>query len=125
MSFWLVATIVLYFFHLFLPSLFRIPQIGLGTYVGARDNLPDLPVYGARAQRAAENFKETMPIFLAFAVLFLATGSTSQLAVNGAMVFFISRLLFLGLYIAGVPLVRSFAWTGSFIGIGMMIFALI
>lgn len=117
MTFWIALVLGLYLIQLFIPSLFRIPQIGLAAYVGSRDDLPALPRYGDRAERAARNMLESLPLFLTAAVLCIVMERVSNGAMLGAQVFFWARLAYAVLYIAGVPWLRSLTWTIGFVGV--------
>lgn len=117
MTFWIALVLGLYLIQLFIPSLFRIHQIGLAAYVGSRDGLPALPPYGDRADRAARNMLESLPLFLTAAILCIVMERVSDVAMLGAEVFFWSRLAYAGFYIAGVPWLRSLIWTIGFLGV--------
>jgi len=123
---WILLVLILYFAGLFLPSMFLMPRIGLGAYVGSRDGDPEPGKFAGRAQRAHRNFLENLVPFLGLAVLalFLPDTNTKQ-AVVGAEVFFFARLAYLPLYLMAVPFVRSTAYTIGFIGMVLMGLALI
>lgn len=114
---WITLVLALYLSQLFIPSLFRIRQIGIAAYVGSRDDLPPLTRIGGRAERAARNLGESLPLFLTAAVLSLAMERETPLALFGAQAFFWSRLAYLGFYLAGTPWLRSLAWTGGLAGV--------
>lgn len=120
MLFWIVAVLALYLVQLYLPSPFRIGQVGLGGYMGSRDSLPDLPVIGARAERAARNMAESLPFFLAVAVLVMVMKVETPMAMLGAEIFFFGRLVYLFTYLFAVPYIRSMVWTAAFAGIVVM-----
>lgn len=120
MVFWVLAGLAVYFLQLFTPSLIRIPQIGVAKYVGSRDDLPDLPVLGQRAERAFKNLMETFPIFLGLAILHLANVISSTEAVMWAQIFVLARLVYFFFYLFAVPWGRSLVWAVGFLGlIGM------
>lgn len=116
---WIAAVLILYLAQLFIPSLFRLaqPGVGLTGYVGSRDDLPPLPLLGGRADRAARNLGESLSFFLTAAILAIALDRVDDVALAGAQIFFWARLVYLGLYLAAVPWVRSLAWTVAFAGI--------
>ena len=120
MLFWIFAVLALYLVQVFIPSPIRIAQVGISGYVGSRDELPDLPPLGARAERAARNLAESLPFFLAAAILSIALDAKTPLALAGAAVFFVARIVYLLLYINAVPYIRSGAWTIGFVGILMI-----
>jgi uncharacterized MAPEG superfamily protein len=116
---WITLVLALYLSQLFIPSLFRIHQVGLAAYIGSRDDLPPLPRIGSRAERAARNLGESLPLFLTAAVLSVAMGRETDLALLGAQVFLWSRLAYLGLYLTATPWLRSLAWTAGLAGVLM------
>jgi uncharacterized MAPEG superfamily protein len=124
--FWIVAVLSLYLIQLFIPSLFRLVQPGVGIpgYVGSRDNLPPLDGVGGRSERAVRNLAESLPFFLTAAILTIVLGRGTDLGLLGAQVFFWGRLAYLGLYLAAVPWVRSIVWTVAFAGIVMIAWSL-
>lgn len=127
MLFWMVAVLSLYLVHLFIPSLVRLvqPGVGLPVYVGSRDNLPPLPPVGGRADRAGRNFAESLPFFLTAAILTIVSGTETGLALVGAQIFFWGRLAYLALYLMAVPWLRSFMWAIAFAGIIVMAWPLL
>jgi len=120
---WVLA---FYFVGLMLPGPFLLAKIGVKNYAGARDNLPEPDMVQARARRAQENFKESLPIFLALAMLALIVPAVAMAqAVLGAQVFLIARLVYLPVYMSGVAWLRPIIWSVSIIGLFMMALALI
>ena len=82
----------------------------LNWMVGNRENpLPEKPVL-ARARRAGSNLQESLPAFLALALLsmILAIDVT-----NAACWWLIFRVAHGGLYIAGIAYLRTLAYFGS------------
>lgn len=120
MVFWILAALVVYYVHLFLPSMIRIPQIGVSRYVGSRDDLPALPAIGQRAERAHNNLRENMIPFLALAVLSIALGDVNATAILGAQMFVLARIVYLPCYLFAVPWLRSTVWSIGFIGLVLM-----
>ncbi|GLQ19038.1 MAPEG family protein [Maritalea porphyrae] len=125
MVFWIFAALVVYYIHLFLPSMIRIPQIGISRYVGSRDDLPALPAIGQRAERAHNNLRENMIPFVALALLSLALGEVSATAILGAQLFVLARIVYLLCYLFAVPWLRSIVWSIGFVGLVLMAWPLI
>lgn len=119
MTFWILAALALYFVQTLLPPTFRFR--GDLELVGARDNLPEPSIIGRRAERALVNVGEAMILFLPLAIMSM----DNPAAVTGAMVFVLSRVVYVPLYLLGVPYLRSCAWLGGLIGMGMMAATLI
>ncbi|WP_130402663.1 MAPEG family protein [Thalassococcus sp. S3] len=123
---WLLAGLAIYYFTLFLPGLFLLPQMGFAAYTGSRDAEPEPSVHRARALRIQRNSLENIAPFLALGILALVVPEADMdQALLGAQVYVLARVAFLALYIFAVPFVRSLAWIVGFIGLIAMAFALI
>lgn len=98
---------------------------GLSWIIGNRDGEPPAPsIRAARAQRASANFLETFPFFAAAVVCAIAIDRQGYLAETGAQLYFWARVVYLPVYIIGIPLVRSLLWTVSMVGLVMVVVAL-
>jgi uncharacterized MAPEG superfamily protein len=93
---------------------------GLVYSFGNRENPPEPSPVAARADRAARNMVENMPLFLAVLLAAHWTGSSPSIVALGATIFFWSRVVYWPLYLAGVPYVRSIAWGSSLLGLGVI-----
>ncbi len=119
MLFWIFAALIVYYVHVFLPSLIRIPQIGVYRYVGSRDDLPELPTIGQRAQRAHNNLRENMLPFAVLAILNIVLGTEAN-ALLGAQLFVAARVVYLLTYLFAIPWIRSGVWSLGFVGLILM-----
>jgi len=124
----LIVLLVLALFVLqtLLPGRFREPSPdgGKGKLVenlGNRDNVRPLTVLGQRATRALENMHEALPVFLTLALMNLIVGTAAGAAITGATVFLIARLMYVGVYLAGVAVVRTLIWIVGWVGLIMML----
>lgn len=95
-------------------------KVGLGS----RDDTPALTVRGERAERALNNLKESLPIFLTLAILAITLNKESTLAITGAAVFLVARVGYVPVYVKGIPVVRSALWLISFAALIAMAIAL-
>jgi len=130
MIYWILASLLLFFFQTLLPPLFRYilrsdPQV-LAT-LGARDDLPVTSTYGARSERALRNLGEALVIFLPLALLTqnadnlpAALGQTAADAVFGAQIFVLARIAYLPAYLLGIPIIRSVIWSVGVVGLAIM-----
>ena len=95
-----------------------------GAYgLGPRDRTINLSVQAERAKRAHTNFAESLPAFLALALLHEIHGDlgSAPLAAWGFVAF---RVAYVPAYISGIPGIRSMMWLGSgvcLIGMGGML----
>ncbi len=125
MVFWLLAGMALYLINVHLAGMLLLLQVGPVTHSGPRDSLPAAGPYRARALRAADNFAENLPVFLGLGLLALVVeGADLAQAILGAQIFVLTRIAYIAVYVAGVPLVRSVIFTAGFIGLVMMALAL-
>jgi uncharacterized MAPEG superfamily protein len=101
-------------------------QRGYRWTAGPRDQ-PVGPLTGVagRLQRALRNFGETFPLFLAAVLAAHLAGRTGTLTQWGTALYVAGRLAYVGLYAAGVPLIRSLAWNVATAGIIMILLALL
>lgn len=93
--------------------------------LGPRDHLPPLTVIGGRAARALANMQEALPVFLGLALLNLILGTAAAMAITGGWIFLIARLIYVPLYLAGVPVLRTLVWVGGWVGLVMMLIPLL
>lgn len=103
--------------HVFAAAHFKTKQYGIEWNTGARDeaDLPPLGFLPARLERARDNFLETLPLaIIALFGVVLADKANAQTAI-AAWVWLGARVLYLPLYWAGIPLIRTGVW-----GIGLL-----
>lgn len=92
-----------------------------GAFVGPRDDLPPFQAtWSQRGERAKENFKESLPWAVALLLLVQVTGLASETTALGAWIYFSARVVYLPVYLLGVPLLRSFVWIVSIAGLVMV-----
>lgn len=122
----LLAAMVLGLAHLTAASFTFKAQVGNAYTVGARDEDIRPTGVAARLDRAQRNFLETFPIFVA-AVLLLETleRTGGWLSLTGAAIYVGGRTLFLPLYAAGVPWLRTFSWNVATLGLVMVTAAVV
>ncbi len=112
--------------HLTAASFSFKAQVGNAYTVGARDQ--DLRPRGvaARLDRAQRNFLETFAVFAAAVLMLDALDRAGGwLSVSGAVVYLIGRSLFLPLYAAGIPWLRTLSWNAATAGLVMVMTAVI
>lgn len=101
-------------------------DLGLGYLVGARDETRlSRSLVAARLLRALRNFLETYPAFVALALALVVTGKAGGLGATGAWLWLLARVIYVALYAAGIPLVRTLVWAASIVGLVLMLVRLI
>ena len=113
---------VLLFVHIFIATRFKTAQYGRKWNVGARDEaLPEPNPVTGRLIRAQANFEETFPIAIVALLGVVIAGRTSQATALGGWIWLAARAVYLPLYWAGIPVVRTIVWAIALIGLIMVI----
>jgi uncharacterized MAPEG superfamily protein len=92
--------------------------------LGNRDVLPEATPLGGRAQRAAANSIEALLLFAPLALAAELAGHGAE-ALLGAQLFLAARLIYLPVYLVGIPILRSLVWGVGVAGKAMMVLALL
>src|SRR4051794_25018699 len=112
--------------HIFAAVRFKTRQYGTRWNTGARDEkLPPLNPVAGRLARAQANFLETFPIAIVALIGVVVANRTSQWTALGGWIWLGARIVYLPLYAAGVPKVRTLAWTIGLVGLGMGLWPLL
>jgi uncharacterized MAPEG superfamily protein len=88
---------------------------------GNRDNVPPPSPLADRADRAAKNMIENLLLFTAAYLAAKAAGASATMVERGAEIFVAARVLYFGLYLAGVKVVRTVAWGVGVAGIAVLV----
>lgn len=122
----LAWTLVLALIQVLLPSVVRTRETGIGYEAGPRDQPgpPQRKITG-RLFRAQANLFETFPIFAAAILIVHVAGRENVLSVYGAWIYLIARVVYVPLYAAGIPFLRSVAWVASVVGILLVLVPII
>jgi|SRR5690625_2658804 len=123
---WLGWSILLGVAQLFIAAALMTQQRGMKWNASARDGDPP-PLTGAagRADRAMRNFLETFPFFAAAVLAVAVTGSSDAMTALGAALYFWARLVYVPLYLAGIPYLRSLVWAVSLLGMLLVLSGLL
>ena len=121
----LVWSVVLGLVQIALATTGSVAQRGLGWAVSARDGeAKTLSGIAARLDRARHNFLETFPLFAAAVLVAFALQRHDGMTVLGAQLYFWARLVYLPVYAAGIPYLRTLIWAVSIVGIVLVLAAL-
>lgn len=122
----LAWTLVLALVHVFAAGISRTRQYGSRWGMGPRDGeMPPLAPLPGRLQRAQQNFFETFPLFAVAVLIAALTGQLSTQTLVGAHLYFWARLAYLPIYALGVPMVRSLVWGVAFLGLLLILAAIL
>jgi uncharacterized MAPEG superfamily protein len=113
---------VLALVHIFIAVRFKTRQYGVKWNMGARDEElpPPQPLVG-RLARAQANFFETFPIAAAAILIVEAAERTDQWTAVGAIVWLAARVVYLPVYAAGIPKLRTIVFLISVAGIALIL----
>ena len=99
---------------------------GLPWALGPRDKpMPALEGVPGRLDRAFVNFVHTFPLFAAVVLAGALAGVHNNLTAWGAMLYVGARVVYVFVYAAGLPVVRTLVWTASVVGIVMLLVPLL
>ena len=100
-------------------------QAGVATMAGNRERLPEILGWPGRAARAHRNMLENLPLFAALVLIAHIAGRTDATSILGEHIFVWSRLVYAGVYIVGVPWLRSAVFAVSVAGMGLVLLQLL
>lgn len=121
----LAWTVVLGLVQLMLAATLSTMQRGAKWNVGARDATEPLHGVAARMDRAFRNLMETFPFFAAIALALVLGERATAATALGAQLYFWSRVIYVPLYAAGVPYVRTLVWVVGIWGLLQMLWGLL
>ena len=113
----LLAAALLGLVHMSAASFAFKAQVGNRYTVGARDEGLQPAGVAGRLARAQANFMETFPIFATCILVVELTGTQGNLSWWGAALYLAGRIVFLPLYAAGLPWLRTFSWNLATLGL--------
>ena len=93
--------------------------------LGARDQTREPSVFADRAARTVRNQIEAVAVFAPLVIVAHLIGLSNSLTVWGAGMFLGSRVLFVPLYLLGVPYLRTLIWAVGFFGLIMIAYAVL
>ncbi len=117
----LVLSVALLVFHVALQGMLATRELGSQWNAGPRDDAREpAGILAGRAARASANYRETYPGFVALALAVAIAGDPSGWGLVGGWLWFIARLVYIPLYLAGIPYIRSLVWLVALIGLAIM-----
>ncbi|SME96935.1 Uncharacterized conserved protein, MAPEG superfamily [Xaviernesmea oryzae] len=122
----LALSVILLVFQILLQGMLATRELGSQWNAGPRDEgLEPRGRFAGRAARASKNFRETYPAFVGLLLGVAFTGDdASRWGLIGGWIWFVARIVYLPLYLAGIPYFRSFVWLISMMGLLAMTIAL-
>jgi uncharacterized MAPEG superfamily protein len=112
--------------HIIVAVQFKTRQYGRKWNVGARDEaLPPLDPLAGRLARAQANFQETFPVAIVALLGVVIAGRTGAWTALGGWIWLGARVVYLPLYWAGIPVIRTIVWSISIIGLAFVLWPLL
>lgn len=120
----LVWSVILGLVQIGLAAMGSMAQRSPAWAASARDK-PGAPLTGVagRLDRARGNFLETFAFFAALVLAVIAMGRQDATTALGAQLYFWARLVYLPVYAAGIPYLRTLVWAVSIVGIVVLLVA--
>jgi uncharacterized MAPEG superfamily protein len=112
--------------HVLLQSTLAVRETGTEWNAGPRDTeVKPKSALAGRAKRASANFRETYAGFVALILALAIVGDAWHLGLIGTLVWFVARIAYIPLYLAGVSYIRSYVWVVAMAGLALMFAAVI
>ena len=119
-------------FSVFLLIAQMVMQVGAGFLAngllglaGSRDDEVLTSGIGGRFERAYYNMLETFPIFATLVLIVQITESWTSTSAQAAQLYFWARVIYLPLYVVGIPFLRTLVWLASMAGIILLAWPLL
>jgi uncharacterized MAPEG superfamily protein len=121
---WLMIAAVLGLVHLLVAAHVAQKRRTIAWNVGPRDVPMETKGVAARLERAYRNFLETFPLFAAAALAVVVENrGGNAMAQWGTALYVVARIVYVPLYAAGIPYLRTLVWTISIVGLVLVIVA--
>lgn len=113
---------LLLFVHILAAAQVKTRQYGVKWNLGPRDEpVAELSPLAGRLTRAEANFLETLPIAIIALMGVVIAGRTNASTALGGWVWLGARIVYLPLYAAGIPVLRTIAFAVSIVGLAMVL----
>ena len=108
--------------HIIIAAQAATAQYGARWGLGSREGEvpPPRPVVG-RLQRAQRNYFETFPVAAAAILIDAAAGIGTHWTAVGAILWLAARVVYVPVYAAGIPVVRTLLFLAGVVGIFMVL----
>jgi len=121
----LVWSIALTFVQMVIAAAATTLQPGLPGKTGNREDVDEATGWAGRAQRAHLDMVANMVVFAPLIVIADIAGRDNRMTEIGAQLFFWTRLAYAIVYIAGVPRLRTAAWSASAVAMVLVFLQLV
>ncbi|MEL6602550.1 MAG: MAPEG family protein [Cyanobacteria bacterium J06614_10] len=108
-----------------IPALARVSEAGMEWAASNREKAIQGPPWVGRADRAQRNHHDNLAMIAAVILIAQLTGQADGFTANAAIAILICRIVHGLSYIAGIAIVRSLAYVGSIIGVGVIVWRIL
>ncbi len=108
-----------------IPALGRATKAGVAWAASNRETSVEGPPWVGRADRAQRNHHDNLAMIAAVILIAHITGQNDGITANAAIAILAFRILHGVAYIAGIGSVRSLAYIGSIIGLGVIVWRIL
>ena len=122
---YLIFTVFLLILQMILQAGAGFVANGLMGLAGSRDDEVLAEGVGGRFERAYYNMLETFPVFVALVLIIQVTEAWTPTSAFAVQLYFWARVVYIPLYIIGIPFLRTLVWFVSMIGIVMLAWPLL
>ena len=118
----LAWSVILVLVQIALQACLATQEFGVAYNASSRDeNRAPKSVGAARAERALRNLLETYALFAALALALAVTGRSGGAGASGAILWLAARIVYIPVYLMGIPFLRTAVWIASIVGLLMML----
>lgn len=121
----LALGVALLFAHISMQGILATRELGRSWNASARDDRVHVKgIYAGRAERALKNYLETFAALIALSLALTVLNKTGGLGATGAWVWLLARVVYIPLYLMGIPYIRSAVWVLGAFGLFLMFITL-
>jgi len=113
----LAWTVALAFAQMLLAVAGATQQLGIDELAGNREYTPKLTGWADRARKGQLNLLENLALFAPLVLIAQIAGRTNATTALGAEIFFAARVIYIFVFAAGVPYLRTLVWAVSVVGL--------
>ncbi|PZO22932.1 MAG: hypothetical protein DCF25_01400 [Leptolyngbya foveolarum] len=108
-----------------IPALGRAAKAGVAWAASNREESVDGPPWVGRADRAQRNHHDNLAMIATVILIAQITGQNDGITANAAIAILAFRIVHSVTYLAGIGPVRSLAYIGSIIGLGVIVWRIL
>lgn len=108
-----------------IPAFGRVSEAGLKWAASNREKAVEGPLWVGRADRAQRNHHDNLAMIAAVILIAHFSGQADGVTAIAAIAILVCRVLHWVAYVAGIAAVRSLAYFGSIIGVGVIVWRIL